>query len=102
MNNASKYERQGNWPIVQERFSDINFTLVDESGFLPDIQNYYFLLMADSDNSSAILIGSDSSPTFPIVAGGALELLIKNCNILYAEIVAGDKLHILSLGIGES
>lgn len=94
----TKYEKEGNPPIVTERFNTVTtYSYTTMSGQMDNIAGYKFVLLADAGNSNDILIGSVGAITFPMEAGLGLSLEIENLNQLYASIQAGDALQVLVL-----
>ncbi len=99
--NLTRYEKEGNPPIVTERFNTVaNYSYTTMSGQLDDVAGYKFILMANPGNAANVLIGSLGAETFPMEPGLGLALEIENLNQIYADIAAGDLLHVLVLSEG--
>ena len=95
---STKYENEGNAPIVSERFNTVTAYSYDAmDGQMDSVAGYRFILLADPGNAANVLIGSEGAITFPMEAGFGLSLEIENLDELYATVGAGDTLHVMVL-----
>ncbi len=98
MTNLTRYENEGNPPIVTERFNTVtSYSYTTMSGQMDSVAGYRFVLLANPGNSNNVLVGSIGEITFPMEAGFGISLDIENLNQLYANIQAGDILHLMVL-----
>lgn len=90
------FGKWGKAPILTERFDTVTaYVVTTISGQLNDVEGLRFQILADPANTSNILVGGVSSMTFPMEAGLGIVPEIENLNEIYANIQAGDKLHVL-------
>lgn len=94
----TQFGREGRAPLLTEQFDTVTaIEVTTVSGQLGDVSGLRFHILADPANSNNILIGGESSMTFPLEPGLGITLEVENLDQLYANIQSGDKLQVLVL-----
>jgi len=98
MSGKTDYEKEGRAPILTEQFNTVvGYTFTTMSGQMSDVDGMRFIFRADPDNSGTVKIGGLGTMLFPMDAGFGLTMEVENLNQVYANVPAGDKLHVLVL-----